>query len=67
MSIKPLAVSFTPEEIEAITKLATSQGITATSVLRKAIADESYIQEKQDEGAKFFIRYPNGEVSEVSF
>lgn len=60
-------VRLSDEDLEKLTRLANEQGITANSVLRKAIADEDYIRSKIKKGCKILIQNPDNTFEQIIF
>ena len=55
MSVK-VSVNLPEETVETLRALAKKRGITMTEALRKAIANEKFLNDAKDEGAKILIQ-----------
>lgn len=67
MAMKKVTVNLSDETIDDLKEVASKRGITLTEAIRKAIATEKFVQDKQDEGAKILIEKPGQRVREVEF
>jgi len=64
---KRMSVSLSDDAARLLESLATTQGITQTEALRKAIATEAYIQKELASGSKILLLKSDKDIREVVF
>lgn len=60
-----VSFNLTPQEVERLKDLASKRGVTATDVLRRALATEFYIYDTYAEGGKLLIEEPGKPTREL--
>ena len=64
---KKLIASLSESDLEAIKKLAERYNLTANSVLSKALATQSFVSERQDQGTHFIAVNADSSITQIYF
>lgn len=64
---KKLIASLSESDLETIKKLAERYNLTANSVLSKALATQSFVSDRQDQGTQFTAINSDGSITQVYF
>lgn len=71
LQVRPQKVRLTVDlplgSIALLTELAKSQGCTMTEAIRRALATQRFLLNRQGEGAKVLLLSPEGELKEIAF